>query len=379
MSKSYLTSNQFSANEDPFGLAASAIAQSAPALYNPYASTGSNVGVALGSALLAGLLGGIANNRTESRNDEFFKLGTQLYDMTPSERASLLESNPDYRRRLSPLAEALQERDITQRMEQQNKLLEQKQSIAKDMGGYYDQTGQFVQLVDPVEQLAKEEQAKAVGKLKGENSFFGLRADENPSSPQYKRKADIFDRETKLRGEYTKNPIVQDFQTSDIGFRSLVKAAQDPHPTADLELVRGAIQAIEPGMAVREGEAAAVEASRSIPDQWKGAINKALLNGASLDKDVREGIIRIAARRYEQYSNQVTALRGQYTSLAETESLAPDKILLGAVPSPVEDIFPQYKTSNTIAGAASQLSDEELEARIREQMNQDAKNKGYYR
>lgn len=119
-----------------------------------------------------------------------------------------------------------------------------------------------------------------------------------------------------MRKEFQSLPEVRAYVTSSIGYRSLQKAIQDPASTSDLELIRGAIQSIEPGMAVREGEQYAVQNSGSIPDQWKGAISKAILGESGLAPDVREGILRIAERRFGEYQNQFNQAKSFYTNQA---------------------------------------------------------------
>jgi hypothetical protein len=133
------------------------------------------------------------------------------------------------------------------------------------------------------------------------------------------------DRLSALRKEFQGLGEVQSFVTSDIGLKSMKKAILDPSSTSDLELVRGAIQAIEPGMAVREGEQAAVRQSGSIPSQWIAAIDGALTGKTRLPQDVREGIIRIAQRRYNEYGAKFNQSREFYMGQAQRMGL-PDGV-----------------------------------------------------
>jgi len=121
----------------------------------------------------------------------------------------------------------------------------------------------------------------------------------------------------------------------------------------DLELVRGAIQAIEPGMAVREGEQAAVASSQSIPDEWKGALNKALNGGTGLSEDVRQGILRIAARRYSEYRDAFNQKHGAYAGLASGSRIDPQRVLLRDLAEDVGTIYPDYDKSLQAAQQAA--------------------------
>lgn len=128
-----------------------------------------------------------------------------------------------------------------------------------------------------------------------------------------------------LRKEFQGLPEVKAYVTSDIGYKSLQKAIQDPSAASDLELIRGAIQAIEPGMAVREGEQLAVEKSASIPDMWKGAIKKSLSGESALSPELRQGILRIAERRYQEYADKFNTANQFYQNQATRRGLPDPK------------------------------------------------------
>ena len=98
-------------------------------------------------------------------------------------------------------------------------------------------------------------------------------------------------------------------------------ALKDKGSPSDLELVRYAVQMIEPGMAVREGEQKAVMQSGSIPDQWKGELNKTLANGTALGDTVREGLKRLASRAYEAQKSGYDKANTYYNGLARGRGL----------------------------------------------------------
>ena len=93
---------------------------------------------------------------------------------------------------------------------------------------------------------------------------------------------------------------------------SLKKALKDPGAVADQELVRYGIL-IEPGMAVREGEQAALANSASIPDEWRAEMAKALNGESGLSPKTREGIKRLAMRALRG-TNKVSRSRFQFLS-----------------------------------------------------------------
>jgi len=87
-------------NYDPmqtgYGMSQQALVASAPALMNPYASTGSNLGVALGTALMSGLLGYQARQQAAEDSLMANRLGLQLLQAsTPEARLGIIEGAPD--------------------------------------------------------------------------------------------------------------------------------------------------------------------------------------------------------------------------------------------------------------------------------------------
>jgi len=79
-----------------WGMGQQALIASAPTLMNPYASTGSNLGVALGTALMSGLLGYQARQQAAEDSLMANRLGLQLLQAsTPEARLGIIEGAPD--------------------------------------------------------------------------------------------------------------------------------------------------------------------------------------------------------------------------------------------------------------------------------------------
>ena len=150
-----LMAAQYSPATNAYGIGAQAIGAASPYLYNPYGSTGRNVGAALGSSLVAGLLGGMAQNQADSRNQELYRKASELYSAPAGRRAQLIEESP----RLSSLGLALQadERDLQSEFakEQHKRYVDMLQEQGMIIGG----DGQPQQLFDPI--LTKRQEAAA--------------------------------------------------------------------------------------------------------------------------------------------------------------------------------------------------------------------------
>ncbi len=140
---------------------------------------------------------------------------------------------------------------------------------------------------------------------------------------ELKRNLESPDRLKSIREEFTKLPEVQVFKLADIGFKSMQKAYDDPAGTSDIELGRAAIQAIEPGLAYRTDDEQAVRASPSLPEELKAQLLGAINGTTRLSPSVRKGLMRIAARRYNEHASNFNIARNFYTKRAEADNLDP--------------------------------------------------------
>ena len=87
-------------NYDPaetgYGASSQVLASSLPNLMNPYQGAGTNIGIALGGALISGLLGYQARQSAAEQSLEANRLGLQLLEaQTPQARLGIIESTPD--------------------------------------------------------------------------------------------------------------------------------------------------------------------------------------------------------------------------------------------------------------------------------------------
>lgn len=130
-----------------------------------------------------------------------------------------------------------------------------------------------------------------------------------------------------LREDFQGQKEVQNFITADTGFRSLAGAMKDPYSTSDVEIVKSIVQAIEPGLAVNGGETEAIIRSGSFSESVKGQLIKTLKDGSALTDDVREGLFRIAKRRYIEHASKFKLAREN--ALTRVKKLGGDPLELG--------------------------------------------------
>lgn len=129
-----------------------------------------------------------------------------------------------------------------------------------------------------------------------------------------------------LRDKFEALPEVKLFPIADSGFKAMQEAFNDPTGTSDVELTRRAIQAIEPGLAVRMDDQQAIENAPSLSQSYKAQMLGALTGESRLSPDVREGLMRIAARSYNQLADKFNMRRSFYINEAKKAGLDPTGI-----------------------------------------------------
>lgn len=161
--------------------------------------------------------------------------------------------------------------------------------------------------------------------------------DEAMARDAMKRDLELPDRVTALRKDFEAKPEIREFVMADTGFKAMMKAFEDPAGTSDVELTRRAIQAIEPGLAVRTDDQNAIAQSPSLPQEWKAQMTGALAGTSKLAPEVREGLMRIAGRSYNEkaiqfnkaknfYTGEIKKIGGDPSSLTYLEDAAPNNV-----------------------------------------------------
>jgi hypothetical protein len=331
-----------------YGIAAQTLGQVAPSLINPYGSTGQALGIGLGSVLLQSLLGYQARQEAARSTLELNSLANQLMTKTtPEARTEFIGgvSDPMNQSRLSTLSTALMQQEAKRKADFDTKQglagLEVDIARAKDLGMSFSQLGEF--------DKQREQQREALlgtpditSTIEPQAATFpSLAPTRDPASilanPEAQRLLTKPEREAlaaqaklavdrrgeadSLRKEFNALPEVKNFSLIDNAAKVVAKAVQDPSAVATQELVRRAVQLVEPGMAVREGEQAAIMASQSIPDRFKGELARALSGEGGLQEDTRQGIMRIAQRAYESQASRYKSTKDFYEGLAEERGI----------------------------------------------------------
>ena len=374
--------------ETPYGIGAAGLSQALPALIDPYASTGRNFGVTLGAGLLAGLLGGLGRSSADRQNRALMLQGEEMSTLPIMQQRQMLQEEP----RLAGIYSALRAAEA--------KRAEKLQDLV--MGKQIDYTYNpqisvaTERALGPVKlgQLADTrlmEMGLAQGRVQNP-AFKGLPPEPDPSS-QFIEMEDLgllspadfeLQKETEkvkatqramaeaetermgydpkkedelkvLRTEFANKPEVKTFPLIEKEAQLLFQAVKDKVPMADLEIVRRAILVIEPAMAVREGEQAAVSNSQNLPDWLKGEANAALGTGARLSDSARDAILRIAERSYNTTKMQYDRTTNFYKKEAAAKGIDPERINYIGDARSLKDIYGETEGFETTKNPKVQI------------------------
>lgn len=133
--------------------------------------------------------------------------------------------------------------------------------------------------------------------------------------------------EENLRKEFSKLPQVAEFLYTDQGLRAIKEAVKDNRAMSDVELTRRAIQAIEPGLAVRTDDQTAIANSQSIPNMLKGKLASALNGETALSETDRSALVAIAERAHTQKLADYTDIYNNYSKIVEGNNFTMQNVI----------------------------------------------------
>jgi hypothetical protein len=143
--------------ENPYGMGLIALNQAAPNLYNPYGKPAGNFGIALGQALLSGLLGYQAKKQATEESLQASDLATQLLAKPATDRTTFLQGlqqqdvPANVMGRLTDINPILMQQELAARAEQAAAKRKLEQEIALE---YVKQTGNLPAGFESLQPLA---------------------------------------------------------------------------------------------------------------------------------------------------------------------------------------------------------------------------------
>ena len=292
-----LLANSYTGGETGWGIAAQGVSSALPALVDPYGSPGRNFATVLGGALVAGLLGYQARQAADERNAASASYLTELLSptITPERRSQILQAEP----RLAGASRYMAINQMQQQLEDEKLRrqegikaeIESKRKAAEDLG------------VSISEYDTMRAAGTAAAQEAGTSSeFLGTKAEGELKS---------------IQDNLTKSDAYKNYQYSKGVVQRLAQGVMKTDAVSDVEFAKGAIQAIEPALAVNEGEVRAIMGSPSIPEQFKALMANAAEGKGKLSPQIRAQILGIARNAYNSYANQYQ----QVINFAENEAL----------------------------------------------------------
>lgn len=131
-----------------------------------------------------------------------------------------------------------------------------------------------------------------------------------------------------LRGEFNKLEEVQNYKYVQRLSNQLIKTIKNPSAVADPILAKMVVQFVEPKLAVNAGEAAALAASTSIPEAWKGIIGQALEGKSKFTEypEIKKGLLDIASSALEAHGSAYSQTYNQFKKEAARFGIDPERI-----------------------------------------------------
>ena len=315
--------------ETGWGIAAQGVASALPSLVNPYGSTGTNIATTLGGALLAGLLGYQARASADERNAAQAQFIPELFSSatTPERRAAIFAEEPRLAKVYKGLAlqKALQgiELETARKTEEMKAQVAAQKEVAVDLGVPFDQVGKGGQVATP-----------AAGTSTGQYTYLGKKAEDELKDVQK---------------TFSNTPEYKNYQYTKGTLERLSQGVMKTDAVSDVDFAKGAIQAIEPGLATQRDEILAITQSPSIPEALKASMANAAEGTGKLTPKIRAQILGIVEGAYKTQAANYQDRFDFYKNEAVTKSRRPElsdeigqRIAAGGIASPYEDIVQKW-------------------------------------
>jgi hypothetical protein len=135
-----------------------------------------------------------------------------------------------------------------------------------------------------------------------------------------------------LRKEFNDLPAVKNFGQVSGAYQKIQKAAANPSPAGDLNLIFGYMKLLDPGSTVREGEFANAQNAGGIDSKIANLYNQAL-QGTRLSPEQRADFMQQAQDLYGVHEGQFREATTRYSAYAKKYGVDPGEVVdLGSMP-----------------------------------------------
>ena len=321
---SALSNLRITGAENPYGIGLLALNQAAPSLYNPYGKPAGNFGIALGQALLTGLLGYQARKQATEESLQATNLASQLIAKPSAERQVFLEglqqqdTPTNVLAKLTELSPVLLQNEIAAKAEQAAARRKLEQDIALE---YVEQTGNlpagFESLQPLAAAVAPTTTATPTPSLAGLNPKQQreinqeVAMEEIVKGPQRRQEAIDKERQALTKQGENATEIVN-------MYNSIEELMTQDSQAADNEIARLGTKIGDPGSVVSPGEAKARISVLPVLEQYAAELKKIGSPGSSLSDPARADLLKA----FKVYVDASVASYGSQVELAKNRLIA---------------------------------------------------------
>lgn len=334
-----LAATKVKPSESPFGMAASTLSSLSPGLTNPYASVGSNIGISVGSSLLAALLSGVAKNQADKENAAFAPVLNNFLAADPTTRATMAAREPKFQ----SLANLLTAQELTRKADVQDAVakeqallpLKQEQKLFDSVVGMKEKEGMvfdpnnrdWVQVSDPIKFNADMTRAQEQAKRDVE---FG------PGGGALNRKQ-LADVELSISDKLTTGTQAQKINEIATRGNQVMTAIQTRDPLNAAAAIYGMAKVLDPQGVVRK-EDGTIVADPGGPAGQLASIHNELLQKGKLTDQTIKSMASLVPQLVQQSYSQYSATKDELIKSALAQGADKEKITF--LPQPT---LPQLK------------------------------------
>jgi len=298
--------------ENPYGMSLIALNQAAPNLYNPYGKPGANFGIAIGQALLSGLLGYQAKKQATEESLQATDLASQLLAKSATDRTTFLQglaqqdTPTNVMARLTEINPILLQNELAAKSEQAALDRKLKQDIALE---YVKQTGSLPAGFESLQPLAITTQTSTNPAISGltpkqqRDVQQEVVKQEVIQGPQ--KRQDAIDKERNALTKQGENAT----QISNM-YDSIEELMSQDSMAADNEIARLGTKIGDPTSIVSPSEAKARISVLPTLQQYSKDLEQVVKGGSKLSDPARADLLKA-------FKVYVDASKSSYTSQAE--------------------------------------------------------------
>ena len=362
---------QFSPSETNYGLAQGVLAQLAPSLISDYRSTGSNIGIGLGTILLSSLLGYKAQSQATQRGLQALELANamQAEATTPEARVDYLkklaasDTDTEVVTKLSTLANALSTQERLMALEDVKRKRTAEMDVLKEIAAR-----QGIPLSDAETFLTKR---KAAMEEATEPTAGGLPAGlQTPEELKAQQDKEFKDRQLmqNSRAKLQEDPVYKDAQDIRKLYSTATEAAALQSPAGDDLLIKTVERLGNPGNQVTLEEFRRGNVT-TLMDRALGSARRAFSGQGQLSPQARADLLNVAKLASESAQNAYNSrLRSEMSFLKQMGVTEPLPSIIG--PS---KLFFTSREQKEIDSRLQALSGQEQNAAIPEPERMKAK------